>query len=74
MTTKKIMITMDDIRACGGCAPGARTFFRRYGLDFKAFVKNKCIDADEFRKCNNAITDRIVAYKENLVRNGGDAE
>lgn len=40
------IITLDDIRAAGGCAPGARAFFRRYNLDFKSFLKNGIRAAD----------------------------
>lgn len=63
----KLTITMEDIRACGGCAPSTRLFFRRYDLDYHDFLKNG-IDAEELRKCHNAISDMVILYKERLVR------
>lgn len=67
----KLIITMADIRACGGCAPGVRTFFKRHNLDLKAFIANGGIDADELRQCHDAIADRIIAYKENEIKRNG---
>lgn len=34
------LITMRDIRAAGGCAPGARRWFNIHGLDFKKFIRD----------------------------------
>ena len=67
----KVIITIEDIRACGGCARSLRAFFKRYNLDLKAFIKDGGIDADKLRACNNAIADRVIAYKEKKIRESG---
>lgn len=33
-------VTIDDVIAAGHCARGARDWFRRHGLDFKAFCRD----------------------------------
>ncbi|UZT28613.1 tail assembly protein [Vibrio phage 033B] len=35
-----MLITIQDIRRIHFCSQGARTFFKRYGLDWNEFVKN----------------------------------
>jgi hypothetical protein len=64
-----MMITTDDVRACGFCLSSARTFFKRHNLDFKAFLKNG-IDAEALRRCNDALANRVIDYK---ARQAGDS-
>ncbi|MEC5319048.1 hypothetical protein VSX61_08870 [Brenneria populi subsp. brevivirga] len=55
-----VFVTMDHIRAAGGCAPGARTWFRRYGLDFRAFLRDGGISADKLLATGDALAVRTV--------------
>ena len=50
-----MLITMEDIRAGGGCAPGLRAFFSRYGLDIRAFIRDGGIDADKLEATGDAL-------------------
>lgn len=33
-------VTINDVRAAGLCVRGAREWFQRHGLDFRAFLKD----------------------------------
>jgi hypothetical protein len=33
-------VTIDDVLAAGHCARGARAWFKRHGLDFRAFCRD----------------------------------
>ncbi|ATN93646.1 tail protein [Pseudomonas phage VW-6B] len=55
-----MLITMEDIRAGGGCAPGLRAFFARYGLDLKAFIRDGGIDAELLAGTGDALAIKIV--------------
>ena len=57
-------ITMNDIRRGGGCAWGLRTFFKRYNLDFDAFIKDGFIDAEALRGTGDALAIQIVELAE----------
>ncbi|CAI2537455.1 hypothetical protein [Serratia ficaria] len=55
-----MLITMEDIRAGGGCAPGLRAFFARYNLDLKAFIQDGGIDAELLAATGDALAIKIV--------------
>ncbi len=53
-------ITMEHIRAGGGCAWGLREFFKRYNLDLNAFIKRGYIDEKELIETNDALALHII--------------
>ncbi|MBE5226701.1 hypothetical protein IG611_15255 [Pectobacterium sp. A535-S3-A17] len=59
-----MLITMEHVRAGGGCASGLRTFFNRYQLDLKAFLDNGGIDSDALLATGDAIALNIVRLAE----------
>lgn len=58
-----LIITLDDARAIGGrgvhCAPGIRAWFARYGLDYRAFVREG-IPAHVLLDTGDAFALRVV--------------
>lgn len=60
--TDNPIIRIDDIRKAGHCVTGAREWFERHGLDFRAFLKDG-IPADEFIEKGDALSKRIVERK-----------
>ncbi|MFP2263658.1 hypothetical protein [Citrobacter braakii] len=58
--TQDIFITMAHIRAAGGCAPGARTWFKKYGLDFRAFIRDGGISGKILLNTGDAFAMRVV--------------
>ncbi|RLM23671.1 hypothetical protein BIY29_10245 [Brenneria alni] len=65
-----IFVTMDHIRIAGGCAPGAKTWFRRYGLDFRAFIRDGGISSDKLLATGDALALRTVAIALKSNSNG----
>lgn len=61
-------ITMQHIRAGGGCAWGLRTFFARYSLDLKAFITDGYIESDKLLATNDELAIRVV---EKAMNNKG---
>ncbi|MCG9952282.1 hypothetical protein MIB43_020465 [Providencia rettgeri] len=57
-------ITMNDIRRGGGCAYGMRAFFKRYNLDFDAFIRDRYIDSETLRGTGDALAIHIVELAE----------
>ncbi|MEQ5285557.1 MULTISPECIES: hypothetical protein [Providencia] len=57
-------ITMNDIRRGGGCALGLRAFFKRYNLDFDAFIRDKFIDSETLRGTGDALAIYIIEQAE----------
>lgn len=55
---------MADIRAAGGCARGARTWFKQYNLDFRQFIQTGRISSQILLKTGDAFALRVV----NLAR------
>lgn len=51
---------MEHIRAGGGCAWGLRTFFARYSLDLRAFIRDGGIDSDLLARTGDALAIQIV--------------
>ncbi|EBG4311428.1 hypothetical protein GA497_19665 [Salmonella enterica] len=58
--TRDIFITMAHIRAAGGCAPGARTWFKKYGLDFRLFIRDGGISGNTLLNTGDAFAMRVV--------------
>lgn len=56
-------ITINDIRAAGYCASGARRWFEAYGLNFRDFLANG-ISAEALLATEDALAVRVVARKE----------
>ena len=65
-----MLITMEHIRANGGCAWGLRTFFARYGLDVNAFIRDGGIDSETLLATGDALAIRVVRRAEAQVNNG----
>lgn len=65
-------ITMEHIRAGGGCAWGIRTFFSRYNLDLNAFLTRGWIESAELAGTGDALAVRIVEQAE--AASAGDAD
>ncbi|MFB5082471.1 hypothetical protein [Raoultella sp. C349492] len=66
-----MLITMEDIRAGGGCAPGLRAFFSRYNLDLKAFIRDGGIDADTLLATGDALAIQVVRLAQAKQAVGG---
>ena len=49
-----MIISMNDVRACGMCSSGVRAFFERHGLDWGDFLKNG-IDVETVTKTGDAM-------------------
>ena len=61
------LITMDDIRKAGHCARGARDWFERHDLDFRAFLKQG-ISVEKFLISGDALAQRVVELKRERER------
>lgn len=59
MTTEP-RITIDHVRAAGLCVHGARTWFERHALDFRAFLQQG-LDAGTLLATGDAMAERVVA-------------
>ena len=55
-----MLITMEHIRAGGGCAWGVRTFFARHHLDLQAFLRDGGIDSQTLLATGDALAIRVV--------------
>jgi hypothetical protein len=60
MTTEH-RITIDHVRAAGLCVHGARTWFARHALDFRAFLQQG-LDARTLLATGDAMAERVVAF------------
>ncbi len=54
-----MIITMNDVRACGMCSSGARAFFERHGLDWGDFLKHG-IEAETIAATGDAMALDVV--------------
>ncbi|MDF7667940.1 hypothetical protein PT273_08890 [Orbaceae bacterium ESL0727] len=65
-------ITMEHIRAGGGCAWGLREFFKRYDLDINEFVKNGYIESEKLLATNDDLAIKVVekAMNKKVTSNG----
>lgn len=64
----RLIVTMQDLRTIPGltrrggfCAPNARAWAARYGLDFRAFVRHG-IDADVLLATGDGFAVRLVEW------------
>ena len=66
-----MIITIDDIRKCGYCVTGARSWFTERDMDFRTFIREG-IDAQEFLEKGDAKARIVVEAKIKRVeeRNG----
>lgn len=64
-----LIVHIHHIRAAGICVSGARTWFPRYGLDFRDFLENG-IDAQILRDTGDPLAARAVAEAEKDITNG----
>ncbi len=55
-------ITIADVRRAGYCTRGARRWFERYDLDFKAFLREG-ISEEKFRATGDACALDIIEKK-----------
>ncbi len=62
-----MLITMEHIRAAGGCAWGLRSFFTRYNLDVEAFIANGGIESDLLMATGDALAIRVVEQAQAAV-------
>ena len=54
-----VIVTIDHVRAAGLCVHGARTWFARHGLDFRAFLANG-LPASVLLATGDAMAARVV--------------
>lgn len=55
-------VTIDDVRAIH-CTRGAKAWFERHGLDFRAFLREG-IDAETFLACGDQRAEDVVRRKQ----------
>ncbi|MCA0871385.1 hypothetical protein LCL97_11155 [Seohaeicola saemankumensis] len=56
-------VTIQDLRASRLCFQGARPWFRRHGLDWRAFLREG-LDAEVLRATGDALALRVIAIAE----------
>lgn len=59
--SEELIVTIDDVRSAGMCVHGTRTWFARYGLDFRAFLRNGS-DAKTLIETGDAMALRVVEH------------
>ncbi|HGB3471683.1 TPA: hypothetical protein ACIVB1_001973 [Salmonella enterica subsp. diarizonae serovar 61:l,v:z35] len=57
-----LQVTLVHIRQAGYCPQGARQFARRYGLDFRQFIRDGYIDSEILLATGDALAVRLVEY------------
>lgn len=57
-----LRVTLAHIRQAGYCPQGARQFARRYGLDFRQFIRDGFIDADVLLATGDELARRLVEF------------
>lgn len=60
-------VTISDVRAAGYCVRGAREWFARHGLDFRAFLKHG-IAEHELLASGDAIAAEVIKQKRERDR------
>lgn len=66
-----MLITMEHIRAGGGCAWGLRTFFARYNLDLQAFIRDGGIESELLAGTGDALAIQIVELAQETQKEAG---
>lgn len=64
-------ITMEHIRAGGGCAWGLREFFKRYNLDLNTFIRDGYIEEKILLKTSDALALHIINIAKTGIRSDG---
>lgn len=62
-------VTIDDVRQAGHCGRGAKAWFERHGLNFRAFLKDG-ISEEEFRASGDALAERVIKMKREREAGG----
>lgn len=69
--TPPILVTMRHCRAVGVCASGAREWFKKTGLDFRAFV-NPGLPVAEIEATGHGVAAKVAAAaREEAARGRG---
>lgn len=57
------LLTLEEIRACGFCIDGARTWFKGRDMDFKGFIKRRGIRYGDVKHLveTDAVVQKVVA-------------
>jgi hypothetical protein len=63
-------VTIDDVRAAGHCVRGARDWFDRHSLDFRAFIRDG-IAEEIFLASGDAMAERVVSLKQSRAGRHG---
>ncbi|EGC1288303.1 hypothetical protein H8526_002351 [Salmonella enterica] len=65
-----LRVTLAHIRQAGYCPQGARQFARRYGLDFRQFIRDGFIDADVLLATGDELARKLVEFaREEAMQN-----
>lgn len=64
-----MIIRIEHIRGVTMCVSGARTWFGRYGFDFRDFLTNG-IDAQVLLDTGDPLAARVVAFAEQVRSDG----
>lgn len=65
-----VAVTIDDARAAGLCVHGARGWFERHGLDFRAFLEHG-IGAEVLLATGDAMALRAVEQAQRRAQAAG---
>ncbi|ECI3885350.1 hypothetical protein AHV09_00240 [Salmonella enterica subsp. enterica] len=57
-----LRVTLVHVRQAGYCPQGARQFARRYGLDFRQFIRDGFIDAEILLSTGDELAVRLVEF------------
>jgi hypothetical protein len=66
--TDAMIITINDVRAAGHCAQGARAWFEGHGLDFRAFLREG-IPAARVLAIGDGLAEQVI--RRTLERQNG---
>ncbi|MCF6317353.1 MAG: hypothetical protein L3J30_14000 [Marinosulfonomonas sp.] len=60
MTTQKIIVTVQDLRAARLCFQGSRPWLARHGLSWQDFLANG-IEAETLEATGDALAKRVIS-------------
>lgn len=58
-----------DLRDCGMCMNGARTFFKQNELNFKEFLREG-VEIKKIKEIDDVMAKRVIEFVESGERNG----
>lgn len=65
-----LRVTLVHIRQAGYCPQGARQFARRYGLDFRQFIRDGFIDAEILLATGDELALKLVEFaRQEAIQN-----